>query len=186
MDITDYVSVSYMQFVNLIDYIGGVEIDVDESEMRVMNENYTFSLRGSGIPCEDIKAPGKQLLTGSQALAYARNRYSPGGDVARGNRQKEVLIAAYERIKKLNKILDYDKIIKMLCENCKTSLTDYEIFDIALWTASNLPEIETFSLPTADCKPKSGNDAMINGTWYYIYDLDTATKNLHAFIKESE
>ncbi len=185
MDITDYVSVNYMQFVKLIDYIGGVEIDVDESEMRVMNENYTHSLRGVGVPCEDIKAPGKQILTGSQALAYSRNRYSPGGDVQRGNRQKEVLIAAYERVKKLDKLLDYDHIIKMLCENCKTSLTDYEILDIALWTAKNLPRIESFSLPTSDCRPKSGNDAMINGTWYYIYDLDTATENLHSFIKEN-
>ena len=71
----------------------------------------------------------------------------------------------------------------MLCENCKTSLNDYEIFDIALWTATNLPNIENLSLPTADCNPKSGNDAMINGTWYYIYDLEKATENLHAFIK---
>ncbi len=182
MDITDYVSVNYMQFAKIIDYIGGVEIDVDESEMRVAN-NYIHSLRSTGVPCEDIKETGKQVLSGAQALAYARNRYSPGGDIARGNRQKEVLMAAYERVKKMNKFLDYEKIIKMLCENCKTSLNDYEIFDIGLWTAKNLPSIESFSLPTADCKPKSGNDAMINGTWYYIYDLEKATENLHAFIK---
>ncbi len=186
MNISDYVTVNFFQFVEIIDYIGGVEVDVSAKERSVMNKIYLPGIRKSGIECEDLEGTGLQILSGAQALAYSRDRYSHGGDIQRGNRQKEVLVAAYEKIKKMKNILHFDKIIEMLCSNCVTSLKDYEILDIAVWTAYKMPQSESFTLPTANCNPKSGNDAMVNGVWYYIYDLDIATEELHKFIKETD
>lgn len=180
MDITDYVTVNFFQLVEIIDYVGGVEIDVDTSEKGVMNEHYVPELNKIGIPCDYITKTGKQLLTGAQALAYSRNRYSPGGDIERGNRQKEVLMAAYEKIMASN-VFKLSNAVGMLLENCETSLSNGELFDIGTWAIKNKPKIESLSLPDKDLNPK---DTKINGVYYMVYDLELATERIHDFIKE--
>ncbi len=180
MDIIDYVTVNFFQLVEIIDYVGGVEIDVDSSEMAVMNTNYVTELNQIGIPCDKITKTGKQLLTGAQALAYSRNRYSPGGDVERGNRQKEVLMAAYDKIMASN-VLKLSNAVGMLLKNCETSLSNSELLELGAWAIKNSPTIESISLPDSDCNAKG---ATINGAWQYVYDLDIATQKIHDFIKE--
>lgn len=180
MDITDYVTVNFFQMVELIDYVGGVEIDVDASEKSVMNSEYVNHLNKIGIPCKPITKTGKQLLTGSQALAYTRNRYSPGGDIERGNRQKEVLMAAYEKIMASN-VFKLSNAVGLLLKNCETSLSNAELLELGAWAIKNSPTIESISLPDKECNAK---DTKINGVYYYVYDLDIATTKIHDFIKE--
>ncbi|MEE1197781.1 MAG: LCP family protein [Acutalibacteraceae bacterium] len=180
MDITDYVTVNFFQMVDLIDYVGGVEIDVDASEMSVMNTHYVNHLNKIGIPCKRITKTGKQLLTGSQALAYTRNRYSPGGDVERGNRQKEVLMAAYEKMMASN-VFKLSTAVGMLLKNCETSLSNAELLELGTWAVKNSPTIESISLPDEDCNARGQT---INKVWQYVYDLDIATQKIHDFIKE--
>lgn len=180
MDITDYVTVNFFQLVEIIDYVDGVEIDVDASEMAVMNEHYVTELNRIGIPCDPITKTGKQKLTGAQALAYSRNRYSKGGDVERGNRQKEVLMAAYDKIMSSN-VFKLTNAVGMLLKNCETSLSSGELIDIGTWAIKNSPKIESISLPSEECNAK---DQKINGIYYFVYDLDIATTKIHDFIKE--
>lgn len=182
MDITDYVTVNFFGITDIIDYLGGIELDVSSAEKDVMNTYYVPELNEIGIKCDYIKKTGMQKLSGSQALAYARNRYT-GGDIERGNRQKEVLNAAYTKAKNLG-ITKYPDLAKLLLKNCETSLTNEEILELAYWAATNSPTIENFSLPDEDCKPKSGSNAMIDGVWYYIYDIDIAKQKIHDYIKE--
>ena len=163
-----------------IDYVGGVEIDVDSSEMAVMNNKYAKELNKIGIPCEKVKKTGKQLLTGAQALAYSRNRYSAGGDVDRGNRQKEVLMAAYDKIMDSN-VFKLSNAVGMLLKNCETSFTNGELVNLGKWALKNSPKIESKSFPDKACNAKGQT---INGAWQYVYDLDIASTRLHDFIKE--
>ncbi len=183
LDIQDYVTVNFFGFAEIINYLGGVTLDVDASEMDVMNTHYISYINSYGIKCDYIKKTGVQLLNGGQALAYTRNRYSPGGDIERGNRQKEVLTLVFEKVKKLG-ITKLPELAKIGLKNCQTSLTNSEIIDIGTWALMNSPTVENKSLPDEDCHPKSGSGAMINGVWYYIYDLDVATQKLHDFINE--
>ena len=183
LDISDYVSVNFFGFAEIIDYIGGVEIDVDADEMRVMNNEYVWHLNEIGIDCDYITKTGMQTLSGAQAVAYARNRYT-GGDVERGNRQKEILQAAFDKVKKMG-ISDLDKIVSMVLSHCETSLSNSEIIGLGTWAFTKSPTIESLSLPDADCNPKSGKEALINDVWYYIYDLDIATQKIHDFINET-
>lgn len=182
MNITDYVSVNFFGIADIIDEIGGVNIDVDSAEMKVMNQNYVPELNNIGIPCEYITETGMQHLTGSQALAYLRNRYV-GGDIGRGNRQKEVLGAIFDEVKKLN-VTKYPGLVKMLLSHAETTLSSAEILSLGVDAATNLSEVVNFSLPTDNCNAKYGDDAFINGVWYYIYDLDIAKNELHDFINE--
>ncbi|MGN1081235.1 MAG: LCP family protein, partial [Acutalibacteraceae bacterium] len=181
LDIKDYVEVNFFQFSEIIDYVGGVVIDVDESEKNVMNVTYIPYINQMGIKCERITKTGPQLLSGGQALAYARDRYT-GNDVTRGSRQREILIALYEKLKDTS-ATKYPTIISMMLSNCITSLSDSEIMSLASWAALKSPTIEELSLPNDEC---NASGQTIGGQWYYVYDLDNASKIIHNFIYEPE
>ena len=183
MEITDYVTVNFFGMVEIIDEIGGVELDVDTQEMRTINNVYAPELNDIGLKCEPIATTGIQKLSGAQALAYSRNRYSSGGDVDRGNRQKEVLSAIYNSLTSID-ATQFHTLVKIILDNCQTSLTNTEITKLASWAALNLPSIENLSLPDEDCNPQYGDNGYVNGIWYFIYDLEIAKQKFHDFINE--
>lgn len=181
MNITDYAYINFFEFAKLIDYLGGVMIDVDKAELNIMNNYYGPELRSLGFNYTNASA-GYVRLTGAQALAYSRNRYT-GSDVDRGNRQKEVLEAMFAQVKDTS-LTKFPSLISQVLEMVHTTLSNDELMSIAQWAMTSSPTFEQFGLPTAACNPKSGKDAYINGVWYYIYDLDIATSLLHDFIYE--
>ena len=183
MEITDYVTVNFFGMVEIIDEIGGVELDVDTQEMNTINRDYAPELNSIGLDCERITTTGLQKLSGAQALAYSRNRYSSGGDIDRGNRQKEVLSAIYHSLTSIN-ATQLHTLIKIVLDNCQTSLTNSEITKLASWAALNMPSIESLSLPDADCNPQYGDAGYVDGIWYFKYDLDVATQKFHDFVNE--
>lgn len=183
MEITDYVTVNFFGMVEIIDEIGGVELDVDTQEMNTINRDYAPELNSIGLDCERITTTGFQKLSGAQALAYSRNRYSSGGDIDRGNRQKEVLSAIYHSLTSIN-ATQLHTLIKIVLDNCQTSLTNSEITKLASWAALNMPSIESLSLPDADCNPQYGDAGYVDGIWYFKYDLDVATQKFHDFVNE--
>ncbi|MBP3480399.1 MAG: LCP family protein [Clostridia bacterium] len=182
LNITDYVTANFWALAKIIDYVGGVEIDVDSAEMRDLNANYIPYMNKMGITCDYIKEPGLQLLSGGQAVAYCRVRHV-GGDVMRGERQREVLMAMYDDVKDLNP-LKYPALISLILEECSTSMTNSEILSIATWAATNMNSLkfETLGMPTSELD-KGGQ--MMNGVWYYVYDLEKAAKVIENFILEN-
>ncbi len=174
MNITDFVFVNFYEFAEIIDYIGGVEIDVDTAEMGVMNRKYCGYIREMGIDCPDITQTGLQRLNGGQALAYSRNRYT-GTDIERGNRQKEVLSAMYAQVGDTS-LTKYPTLISKVLEMCHTNLSKGEMLKIATWAVTNTPSMEQFSLPPKGLPVSSGMK----------YDLDAAADALHDFIYEPE
>lgn len=177
LDITDYVSMNFYQFSEVIDYIGGVMIDVDSAEMRVMNKEYIPYLKEMGIECDYIKETGYQLLNGGQALAYTRDRYT-GSDMARGGRQREVLGAMFDKVKTMSP-LKFPKLVEMILDECTTSLESKEMLSIGMWALTASPELKSLGLPNEEC---NAHGQMINGTSYMVYDLEVATDILHKFI----
>ncbi len=183
MEITDYVTVNFFGMVEIIDEIGGVELDVDRQEMNTINQDYAPELNSIGLNCERITTTGLQKLSGAQALAYSRNRFSSGGDIDRGNRQKEVLAAIYNSLTSID-ASQFHTLVKIGLDNCQTSLTNSEITKLASWAALNLPSIESLSLPDADCNPQYGDAGYVDGIWYFKYDLEVAKQKFHDFVNE--
>ncbi len=177
LNITDFVSMNFYQFADVIDYIGGVDIDVDRSEKNVMNKEYIPYLNSYGIKCDYITKTGMQHLSGGQALAYARNRYT-GSDIERGNRQREVIMAMYDQVKTLS-VSKYPTLIKKVLAQCATSMSDGEMLELATWAATNKPSFEQLGIPT-----KLKTD-LIGGVSYVVYDLDDAAVEIRNFIHET-
>lgn len=144
LNITDFVTVGFAGLSDTIDALGGIMIDVDEAELKHIN-NYQIcmaeDLKRSYTP---VTSTGYQLLDGLQATAYCRIRYTSGDDFKRAERQREVLMAIAEKAKTalpstLNSVanaifdkdeiytsLDVAEILELLGE-----ITRYEIVDQA-------------------------------------------------------
>ena len=172
MNITDYAYLNFEEFKDIIDYIGGVRIHVDELELKSIN--YTT------IEEDKLPGPGMHLLDSRQALAYSRIRTD--SDKNRTSRQREVLIAMYEQVRQ-QPISKLPETIKKVLRMCHTNMSSETIMDIARWAVLNTPTIESLSLPNSQLKPWSGILDRARG-WVYVYDLDAAKKVLYNFLYE--
>lgn len=104
--ITDFVTIGFEGMMEVVDAVGGVEIDIKENEIKHLN-NYQASMYATEenpnnlttdyVP---ITEPGLQTLSGYQAVAYCRIR-AVGNDFGRTERQRTVLQAILEKAKTL-------------------------------------------------------------------------------------
>lgn len=179
LEIEDYVTMNFFGLARVIDYIGGVTIDVDEKERVEMNSNIFPEMQNLGFDCPNITSAGTQLLNGAQAVCYARIRHTDS-DIMRGNRQKEVLTAMFTAVKTMNP-LKLPKVAEMVISECQTSFTANDIIALGTWAIAFSPEIEQLSIPNENI---SSSGKIINGVWYYVYDLNAAKSEIRDFIYE--
>ncbi len=178
MDIQEFVTVNFAQLANIIDYVGGVYVNVDEDERLVLN-SYISELQSLGISAEPVEEAGYQLLTGGQAVAYSRDRYT-GSDIDRMERQREVLNSLFNSVSQMD-LTKLPGLASMVLGECATSLTVDEMLDIAIWAATSSPTFGQSALPNDSCNAQG---QYIGTRWYYVYDLDIAAEILHDYIYE--
>lgn len=117
---------NFLFVIDLIDYLGGVTVDITEDELPYLNmyihdqneELYNLANPNKG---QINSGPGTYTLTGNQALGYARIRYV-GTDVARTERQRIVLSECIEKAKNLN-AAQLNEMAKIFLPRVKTDLT---------------------------------------------------------------
>jgi len=118
VDIDYYVKVNFKGVVNLVDALGGVDVEVPK---RLCTDN-------SNRMGEVCINKGYQTLNGEQALVLARNRYDLAlGDIGRGYNQQLLIKAMLQKlttIRDVNQLLD---IINTISNNLDTNLTTNEI-----------------------------------------------------------
>lgn len=91
LNISDYVIVDFDCMVDTVDALGGVEIDIQSESILDWTNKYIDDVNekvGKGDP--KLEETGPQVVSGVQALAYSRNRYSDD-DFHRTERQREVV-----------------------------------------------------------------------------------------------
>ncbi|RPI31324.1 MAG: LytR family transcriptional regulator [Chloroflexota bacterium] len=127
-----YAQIDFSAFEKFIDEIGGIEIDVPaEIKVDPIGPHNTVELE-----------PGKQMLDGPTALAYARARNSEGGDFDHGNRQQQVIMAIRHRILSLDLLptlmAKAPILYEELASGIHTNMTLDEAFSLA-WLAKDIP-----------------------------------------------
>ena len=185
MDISEYVAVNFFKLADIIDAIGGVEINVTKSELYYLNacaSEIDGALGKKGAEYK-VTSAGTQLLNGIQATAYARIRYAANAegttnDYGRTDRQRLVMEQMLNKVLAMEKT-EYTKLIKPILACCETSLTYSEAIDVALKLLSSKPTFEETRVPQENFLMPSPN-AGVGSTVYY--DLNFAAKLIHAFI----
>jgi LCP family protein required for cell wall assembly len=130
-----YAQIDFDAFIRFIDEIGGVKIDVPEK--------ITVDLLGSGFKTKKTLQPGVQRLPGEWALAYARARYTEGGDFDRAFRQQQVILAIRDQILSLELlptlIKNAPSLYNEIISGVNTNLSLDEVIKLAL-LAQNVPQ----------------------------------------------
>ena len=132
LDIQNYVSVNFLALADVIDLLGGIEIEMTSDEVTHMN-NYceeTSEITGKDYERIDPEDPGTYLLNGVQAVSYARIRYTGGGDFERTNRQRVVIEKIAEKAKAA-RLSTLNKIIDKVLPEVSTSFSSSEILKLA-------------------------------------------------------
>jgi LCP family protein required for cell wall assembly len=112
--------VDFYGFEQLIDAVGGVTVDAYRAIKDDMYPAENSGIRRVYIPT------GLQHLTGAEALTFARSRHSEN-DFGRGVRQRQVLLAARQRLLQPSVIPKIPQIIGIASGSVDTNvpLTDY-------------------------------------------------------------
>ena len=137
-----FASVDFYAFIDIVDTIGGITLDVTEKEISVINRyiEEMNRLTGQDKDLDKITSPGTYLLNGKQTLGYVRNRYV-GTDFARTARQREVLEKIFNGVKDLN-LIKLNELMNKILPQVTTNLTEGEIFSMIL----SLPSYATYEL----------------------------------------
>lgn len=132
IDINYYAQIDFEAFVHFIDEIKGVKITVEEPmTVVVLGTNKKVNLE-----------PGEVTLPGDIALAYARNRYTDGGDFDRARRTQQVVLGIRDRILTFDMlptlVTRAPVLYRDLAAGIRTNLTLEQVIRLA-WLAQQIP-----------------------------------------------
>jgi len=174
--------VGFNDFEQIIDTLGGIEIELTEQEASYLNSTNYISNKAYRTV-----VPGKQTLNGNQALGYCRVRKIPtldgsNNDMGRTSRHRRVINAIFDKVKtsSITDLISVANKILPLVEtdirknNCKAYLAN------AIEIGIKDMNLETLRLPE-----DGGYTAeKINGAQVLVPIWDKTVESLHQFIFE--
>lgn len=109
LEIDDYATFNWKAVADAINLLGGIELEISDSEFKYINSFITETVEETGVPSKHLEHSGMNDLDGAQAVAYARLRLMDD-DYTRTARQRKVISLAMEKAKQadwavLNNIL---------------------------------------------------------------------------------
>ena len=162
-EIRDYILIDFDGVMNLVDAMGGVNVNLTSEEIPYISPN------------KNLKS-GNNVLSGKQALSYSRIRRI-GTDFQRTQRQRNVINAMYSKVKSLS-LGEMNKLLDVALNNVETSLSYGEILSLGQKIISyGGKEIKQGRVP-------------IDGTWhddykelyYLMWDKEPNLKYIRDFI----
>ncbi len=191
MNITDYITVGFDGLIEVIDALGGVDINVAENEISHLN-NYQISMVGTssdgvnftateGKDYTAVTKSGMQTLNGLQATAYCRIRYI-GNDFQRAQRQRDVISAIADKAK-ASSLSVLNDVANGVMDNVSTSLDISEILSV-------LKDIGNYSIVDNDGFPfeeyRTTGTVGSKGSCVIPLDLELNVVELHRFLFDED
>lgn len=178
LNIRDYAFVDFFGFEDIVDSLGGIEVDVKKYEVREINKYIKEVANIKNERPTLIDGPGTKKLNGSQALAYSRIRKVGNGDFERTDRQRKVMELLFESALNVG-VTKYPKLVDSILPHMETSLSKMDIIKIGTQVlGSNIKTIEQNRFPQVE----NCQEQRINGISYIVSDLDETERDIHNFI----
>lgn len=149
VDVDWYAVVNFWSFADLVDVIGGVQVDVKQEELSAMQDNLQeiYNLDKSEPLEKAPKKGGVSLLNGKQAVAYARIRHTGNGDFERTSRQRVVMEAIIKELKQSN-LVEITKMIDVGTKYVRTNVSKADMLKVAsAFFQLKDADIQQFRLP---------------------------------------
>ena len=182
LDIQDYAIVDFFSFMDIVDAVGGLTIDVKSSELNQLRkytkECYYLNTNKNKGDLKFINSAGYQKLNGYQTLAYARIRYNDSA-MARDERQRQIMQALANSFKSLP-VSKYSDLVDTILPYVKTNMSPMNIIKLATKALSignfNIKQLE-FPVEKYSTGGIVGNDG-----WVLQFNSDKNLPILHDFI----
>ena len=114
IDINYYINVNFSSVIEIIDALGGVDVEV-ESSFYVPKEDKNF-------------VEGTMHMDGETALVFARDRkHQSGGDRDRGKNQQRVITAIINKLVSPSIIMNYTDLLDVIANNMQTNMSTDDI-----------------------------------------------------------
>jgi len=183
LNIEKYALVNMQCLVQIVDTLGGIEMNVTPAEsgaIRRLNASSAGAKDGSGKYISDAVPSGENvLLNGKQALAYSRIRKSDS-DYARTSRQRNVLVAIAKKMQGVS-VLRLAGIVTTMLQYVETNLSFDEIMNLAgVCMKVNLDKLSELRIPVDG----TFDAGMYGNTWCIKPDFEANKKAMHEFIYE--
>lgn len=183
LDIDKYIAVNFVSFMDIMDELGGVEVNVEEKDIKEINKYidacYGYYKNKDEKDKEYITKSGVQRLNGYQALAFSRIRYTDSA-FARDNRHREVAESVYKEFAQKG-VETYKKCAEIILNNTKTNISPIEMMNLAYTVLKiNDKDIDQFQFPLEEYR----NGHIINKQkgWVLEWDKEPNLEAWHKFI----
>lgn len=174
LNISNYVVVNFKAVADLVDAVGGIEVNIEDYEINELNR-FTKST-ATHLGYDDYKIveqAGLQTLDGCQAVSYSRIRKGVGDDFKRTERMRTVVSLTAEKMKGLP-FKDLRKIIKVVTPHVQTNISMKNVLGLAF----RLPQ---YNITGTEGWPYNVTTGLINGVSYVLpSDLAYNTAMMHA------
>ena len=177
LNILDFVTVGFEGLAHTIDALGGIELEIDEEEREYLNQYVHDMHIELGTDETPVEESGLVNLTGIQATAYSRIRYTAGDDFRRAERQRIVLEKTLEKAKTASPTTLVD-VANNVVGDMATSLSSKEIVNLILM-ASKLDLKDTGGLPREEYREFADIEA---GSAVMPSTLEKNVEWLHMFL----
>lgn len=170
-----WVRIDFNLFKDLIDELGGIEIEVERSFTDYQFPGQNFSYRVVSFE------KGKQTMDGERALQFARSRHGNNGedsDFARSRRQQKIIFAIKEKIEKEN-ILSQPRKIWNAYNSLKNNLSSNLDLSQAIRLAKISSEISRENIITKVIETGPDGPLKSEITLQGAFILKTKTGNFH-------
>ena len=181
LNITEYVSVDFNAVMEVVDALGGIELDITKEEASNMHIWIDEMNEVMGTHGKPVSGPGVQQVNGIQALAYCRDRMSGGDDFRRTERQRIVVGKIVEKAKQAD-ILTLNDLVDKLFPDISTSLSTTEILGLAA-------HVKEYELADTQGWPFQLDTKMMEksiGAVVVPTDLETNVDLLHRYLFDVE
>ena len=132
LNIKEVVVVNWKSVADTVDALGGLDIEIQESEINEMNKYIQDTYNNIGGSNEKIDSAGMQTLNGNQAVTYARIRKDAiTGDYRRNERMKIVVKAAFEKAKGMD-VKALKKISNEILPEIKTNMSSADMLGMVM------------------------------------------------------
>lgn len=178
LNITEFVTVNFDAVIAAVDSLGGVYIDIDNSEIKYINDYIDATSQSSGIKSTHVTKTGRQKLDGVQAVAYSRIRYTSGGDYKRTERMRTVVEAMLSKAKTLN-VGQLNSFADTILPKIRTNISTSEIWGL-------IPKLASFKVTESIGWPYDTKGITLD-RWYGVpVTLQNNVERLHKEAFEQE
>ena len=171
-----YVVVDMKVFRDVVDKIGGVDLELTKEEATYLQTAYKTSKHGE----TEVKE-GMNNMTGYQALAYSRIRQDITGDFGRTDRQRKVIMSIYDKVMELNIGALTDLVFDSLSD-ITTDLDEAHIRSLLTSVVTmGKVSIEQHRIPMEETY-ETGRVSDMGGMWVIYPDYDVNKAALQYFM----